>query len=108
MTAFDQKFIENLAYLKWVFNTIPAIEHYWEQYLLEHPEEKNQILELKHLLNDLKFSNYKLRHFEKEELANRVILKLNPDMKQNKRRLMLHSFLKYAAIAIILQPSGAF
>lgn len=106
MTEFDQKFLENPTFVKWIFNTNPVIEHYWEQYLLEYPEEKNQVLVLKHYLSELKFSNDRLSHFEKEELAKRIMMKLNQDMKQNKRRLMLHSFLKYVAVAIVFAVIG--
>ncbi len=106
MTSFDQKYIENLEFLKWIFNTTPAIETHWEHYLLEHPDERNRILELKDRLCDLRFSNDRLPLSEKEELSKRIINKINHDLKQNKIRLMLHTFLKYAAVALIFAGIG--
>lgn len=106
MSVFDQKFVENPQFLKWVFYNNPAIDQYWEQYLLDHPEEKNQVLELKHHLSELKFSNDSLLYSEKEELAKRVVSRINHDLKQNKRRLILTSFLKYAAVAIVFAAIG--
>lgn len=106
MTSFDQKYIENTEFLKWIFNTNPAIETYWEHYLSDNPEEKIQLLELKDRLMELRFSSDKLRPSEKEELGNRIIRKINHDLKQNKIRLMLQVFMKYAAVAIIFTAIG--
>jgi len=106
MTAFDQKFIENPEFLRWIFNTDPDIEFYWEQYILEHPEEKSQLLELKMRLTDLQFSNEKLDISEKEQLRKRIIRRLNQDLKPNKVRLILNSFMKYAAVALIFAGIG--
>ena len=106
MNAFDQKFIENPVFLTWIFNSNPAIEQYWEQYLLDHPQEKSRILELKHLLSDLKFSNDTLNPFEKRDLANRLMMKINSDVKQDTRRHLFYSFLKYAAVALVFTAIG--
>lgn len=107
MTPFDQKFIENQQFLKWIFNTSPAIETYWEQYLSEHPEENQQILELKQRLSDLKFTNDMLNPFEKEELTNRIKARINLKLKSKKRRIILNSLMKYAAVALIFTVIGA-
>lgn len=106
MSPFDQKFIENPQFIKWIFNTNPAIETYWEQYLAEHPEDKNQLLELKHSLIDLKFTNDMLHPFEKGELASLVITRINLNLKSKTRRTILNSFMKYAAIALIFIVIG--
>jgi transmembrane sensor len=106
MTAFDQKFIENPEFLRWIFNPNPEIEYYWEQYILEHPEEKSQLLELKMRLTDLQFSNEKLDISEKEELRKRIIRKINYDPNPSRIRLMLQTFMKYAAVALIFAGIG--
>ena len=106
MTSFDQKYIENPEFLKWIFSTTPAIETHWEHYMLEHPDERNRIIELTDRLCDLRFSNDRLPLSEKEELSKRIINKINHDLKQNKIRLMFHTFLKYAAVALIFAGIG--
>jgi len=106
MTPFDQKFIENQQFLKWIFNTNPAIETYWEQYLAEHPEENQHILELKQRLTELKFTNDLLHPFEKEELTNRIKARINLNLKSKTRRINLNSLMKYAAIALIFTVIG--
>lgn len=106
MNSFDQKFIENPLFLNWIFNTGPAVESHWEQYLLEHPEEKKQLLELKDRLSELNFSNDQLQVSEKDKLAQRISRVIDLDAKQVKRRQLVTSFMKYAAVAIIFAAIG--
>ncbi len=106
MSPFDQKFIENPQFLEWVFRSNPAVENYWEQYLLENPEEAEALLELKERLTELRFTNDKLRFSEKEELENRIIRSLKRDLKEKERRLMAYTFMKYAAVALIFAAVG--
>ena len=106
MTPFDQKFIENPRFLKWIFNTNPAIEQYWEQYVIENSEEKIQLLKLKKQLEELNFSNDKLSLLEKDELAKQIEKRTNLKIIDKKYRLMLRSFLRYAAVALIFAAIG--
>jgi len=106
MTSFDQKFIENQQFIKWIFNTNPAVETYWEQYLAEHPEENQQILELKQRLSELQFTNDLLHPFEKEELTNRIKAKINLNSKSKNRRIIVNTLMKYAAVALIFTVIG--
>ena len=106
MTISDQKFIENPMFLRWIFNANPTIDQYWDNYLLEHPEEKSQLLDLKQRLADLKFFNETLLYSEKEELAKQIENQISLNLKHHKRQLILNSFLKYAAVAIIFTVIG--
>jgi len=106
MTNSDQKYIENPLFLKWIFQNNPSTEQYWENYLLEHPEEKSQIQELKQRLLELQFSNDTLSYTEKAELGNLIVNRLDRDLKRTKRGLVLRSFMKYAAVAIVFAAIG--
>ncbi len=106
MTPFDQKFIENPQFLSWIFNTNPAIEYYWEQYLRDNPDEESRILDLKRCLIELKFKNDMLNSFEKEELASRIKKTINLVQKNRKRHLVLNSIMRYAAVALIFIVIG--
>lgn len=101
MTPFDQKFIENPQFLNWVFKSNPVVEIYWEHYLIENPQEADQLLELKARLTELRFSNDIMTISEKEELGIRITSRLNRELKHNKRRLILNTLMKYAAVALI-------
>lgn len=106
MTNSDQKYIENPLFMKWIFQNNPSTEQYWENYLLEHPEEKSQIQELKQRLLELQFSNDTLSYTEKAELGNLIVNRLDRDLKRTKRGLVLRSFMKYAAVAIVFAAIG--
>jgi len=106
MNSFDQKLIENPLFLKWIFNTGPDVEAHWKQYLLEHPEDRTQLLELKDRLSELKFSNDRLQVTEKDELAQRISRVMDLDTRQIKRRQLVQSFMKYAAVAVIFVAIG--
>jgi hypothetical protein len=104
--SFDQKFIENPLFLNWTFNTNLALETHWVQYLLEHPEEKDQLLELKSLLTELKFQEDSFSVSERVELEKRVLRKIEQDTRQFKRRQLVQTFMKYAAVAFIFTAIG--
>jgi len=106
MAVSDQKFIEDPRFLQWIFNNNRSVEQYWEQYLLEHPEEESQILELKARLSELKYSDETMLQIEKDDIAQQVISRINLDLEKNKRKLIFISFLKYAAVAIIFASIG--
>ena len=106
MKSFDQKFIENPLFLKWIFNTSLSIETYWEQYLLEHPEEKTELIELKALLTELKFQDDSFSVSEKAELGKRVMRKIEQDARQFKRSQLVQAFMKYAAVALVFAAIG--
>lgn len=106
MTSFDQKFIENPQFLKWIFNSGPAVETYWEQYLLDHQEEKEKLFELKALLSELRHQDDSFTGFEKAELEKRVQRKIEQDARQLKRRQLVQSLMKYAAVALIFTAIG--
>ncbi len=106
MAVSDQKFIEDPRFLQWIFHNNPSVEQYWEQYLLEHPEEESQILELKARLSELKYSDETMLQIEKDDIAQQVIFRINLDLEKNKRKSIFISFLKYAAVAIIFASIG--
>ena len=106
MTVSDQKFIEDPQFLQWVFHNNRFVDHYWEQYLLEHPEEKAQILELKARLSELKYSDATLLQVEKEQIAQQVVSRINFDLEKKKGPSVFISLLKYAAVAIIFAAIG--
>ena len=108
MTSFDQKYIENPEFLRWIFNTNPAIEHYWGRYLLKHPEEKVRIIELKDHLSELMFSDDTLSIYEKEELVNRIVKVINYDIKISRSRFKVRTFMRYAAVTIVFVAVGCF
>lgn len=106
MTFSDQKYIENPMFLNWVFRPGPLVDQYWEKYLKEHPDEEAQIQELKSRLIELKYSDETLLQDEKEYIAEEIISRIERDEENQKRRAIILSFLKYAAVAVIFAVVG--
>ena len=106
MNPFEQKYIENPQFIRWVFKSNPIVETYWENYLNKNPEESDQLIELKERLKDLQFSNETLDNEEKYELKTLITKRLNQELKGNKRRLILNTLMKYAAVALIFAAIG--
>jgi len=106
MAVSDQKFIEDPRFLQWIFHNNPSVGQYWEQYLLGHPEEVTQILELKARLSELKYADETMLQIEKDDIAKQVISRINLDLEKNKRHSIFISFLKYAAVAVAFAVIG--
>ena len=106
MAFYDQKYIENPMFTDWVFRPNPMLDRHWEKYLLDHPEEEAQILELKSRLLELKYSDETLLPEEKIEIAEHVIDRIEYEDETKKRRTIILSFMKYAAVAVIFAVIG--
>ena len=100
MAVSDQKFIEDPRFLQWIFHNNRFVDQYWEQYLLEHPEEEAQILELKARLLELKYSDETMLQIEKDDIAQQVISRINSDQDKTRRKSVIISLMKYAAVAV--------
>ena len=106
MALYDQRYIENSLFTEWVFRPNPGIIQYWEKYLLEHPEEEAQILELKARLIELKYSNEALTPTEKIEIAEHVVDRIELEEEHQKRRSIVLSLFKYVAVAVVFAVIG--
>lgn len=106
MSFSDQKFIENPRFLQWIFHNNQSINQYWGQYVLDHPEEEAQILELKTRLSELKYSDETMLQIEKEDIAQQVISRISLDLEKSKKKPIFISLMKYAAVAIIFAAIG--
>jgi ferric-dicitrate binding protein FerR (iron transport regulator) len=106
MAFYDQKYIENPLFVEWVFRPNPGIDKYWNDYLLKHPEEESLVMELKSRLIELKYTEENLTSEEKIEIAEYVIARVERHEESAKRRSLMLSLLKYAAVALIFAVIG--
>ncbi len=103
----NDKFINNPLYLKWIFNSTPELDTYWENYIDENPEEAYFLLELKTKLRKIKSANQNLSELEKQNLSFKILKRLDKEDSKNKRKKQLGYFLKYAAVAVLFFSIGA-
>jgi len=106
MAFYDQKYIENPLFVEWVFRPNSGIDKYWNDYLLKHPEEESLVMELKSRLIELKYTEENLTSEEKIEIAEYVIARVERHEESAKRRSLMLSLLKYAAVALIFAVIG--
>lgn len=106
MAFYDQKYIENPLFVEWVFRPNPGIDNYWNDYLLKHPDEELPIMELKSRLIELKCTEENLTSEEKIEIAEYVIDRVERNEERAKRRTLVLSLVKYAAVALIFAVIG--
>lgn len=104
MSDFDQKLTDDPLFLKWIFNSNPVLDKHWNDYLLAHPEEKEQILELREQLSKLRFSNDTMPISEKTELKNQISTQIGLRASQSKQLLI--SLMRYAAVALVFAAIG--
>jgi transmembrane sensor len=96
------RLIENPLFFKWIFHSSPEINSYWNHYLEENPENREQIIELKSRIETyLKFEDKKLTESEKRSLAIRIARKLEQADTKKEHSIALNRMMQYAAIAFI-------
>ncbi len=100
MTPHEQQFIENPLFLRWVYHNNLTVEKYWEQYLDEHPLEKEDALAFKGRLSELKFSEEILNPEERAQISANILSQINREMQRKSRLTIVRSLLRYAAVAI--------
>lgn len=96
------RLIENPLFFKWIFHSSSEINAYWNHYLENNPEYRDQINELKSQIETyLKFEDKKLTESEKRSLAIRIARKLEQADTKNMQRIILRKMMRYAAIAFL-------
>ena len=96
------RLIENPLFFKWVFHPSPEINAYWSHYLMNNPQSRDQIIELKSQIETyLRFEDKKLTEPEKRSLGIRIARKLDQtDIKKVRSTVLLKMF-RYAAVALL-------
>lgn len=105
MMNLEEKVIDNPLFYRWVFHPDEEVDRWWENYMIDHPQEKEELLYLKKQLDQVKIVNEKLHEKEKVKLARKIlqqtiqkdkIVPVNPFLR----------FLRYAAVAMLFFVMG--
>ncbi len=102
----EQQFIDNPLFQKWVFNPDITIIRYWEEYLVEHPDDREKILALKSQLSPFQIKSEKLRPEESVELSDRILGSINIRPKTDNKKGNFKMLLSYAAVGLIFFALG--
>lgn len=97
------KYIEDKSFVRWVFHPEPENEAYWEQYLMDHPSEREAINLSRTILSQLKSKGTGQEAAEIYELYADIVQQIGDRRKPKKIWLTVA---KYAAVALIFLSVG--
>ena len=99
---FYEHIIENPLFFRWVYYPSDEINAYWEQYLKLHPEQANEIKNLKTKFEqNFSCKEEKLTEYEKKILARKIIAQLDRQDAKKKAKINFRKALGYAAIGFL-------
>ncbi|MGV8093966.1 MAG: FecR family protein [Mangrovibacterium sp.] len=100
------KYIDNVLFIKWVYEPDDDLNEYWSYYLEKHPEERLLMNTLRKELGSIRISNQQLSKEQKERLAARILQRLRKEKQTVKIKQYRTFFLRYAAMAIVFLCMG--
>ena len=96
-----RRYIDNLLFIKWVYDPDEHINEYWDFYLDNHPDEKKILLELKSELALFRISGQTISEENKKMLSERIAQKIH-DRQRRTRVFEIGRFMvKYAALVFL-------
>lgn len=101
------KYIENKNFILWVFQPDEELDNWWNQFEINHPEEKRNILLARKVLLKFRTRNKELNEEEKIVLFAHVLKLVEEQESSKKSRNFVGAFLRYAAVALLFFTIGA-
>lgn len=101
------KYLEDLNFIRWVFEPTPEINLIWNQFVTEHPDEIKNIQQSRNIILQFRTIAKTLSEEEKILLFSRVLKEIEKKQKLKTTHQVFFEVLKYAAIAIIFFSIGA-
>lgn len=103
---FLEKYIEDPQFIEWVFRPTPEMDAYFIQYMDEHPENKKDLLKLRKELRLLSFPPELLLDERKDGIFKSTLTRMIQQRKPAPVVKFKMSFLKYAAVAVLVFAIG--
>ncbi len=99
------KYFEDKQFIQWVLNPDESLNKYWDEFIIENPEEKKRIQLARILIESLKTKKEPEEENEAALLYAEIIQKLGKRKNRNLRKSIV-SFMKYAAVGIFFFTLG--
>ncbi len=103
---YPEKYIEDKRFIKWVFQPDAETGQFYEQYVEEHPEEKDKLLKLRDKLRTLTFANKKYAPGTPDKIFRKILVDIIRMEKSNQWRHGFVRAFKYAAVILLLALSS--
>jgi len=101
------KYIDDKNFILWVFEPDSELDDWWNQFRIDHPEERRNVLLARKILLKFRTNNKKLTEKEKILLFSRVLKQIEEKQQSGKTRRLITGFMRYAAVAILFFSIGA-
>lgn len=101
-----KKYIEDPVFLDWVFRPTAETDDFYGRYIHEHPDEKDDLLRLRKELRLLSFPPEMISDERNQQLFKNTLSKLLQSKKQKTVIRFPFSFLKYAAVVLLILSTG--
>ncbi|WP_025763081.1 FecR family protein [Dyadobacter tibetensis] len=99
------KYLNDNDFIKWIVEPNPELNAYWQDFILNHPEEKENLEGARKVVTKLGSISTPLSSHEKEALLSNILSEINHSKKPFNLR-WLYTGLKYAAIIFIIFSVG--
>ena len=101
------KYLEDINFISWVFESSARLDSIWEKYQIEHPEEVKNIQLARKVILQFRTVAKSLSEDEKILLFSRVLKQIEEKQKSNKTTRTLLGLVRYVAVALIFFSIGA-
>ncbi len=101
------QFLENQQFVNWVFNPSPDLDLQWSKFQRDHPEEKENLLLARKVLQKIKTIDRQLSEHDKIVLFSKILADIEGRQHSRHRIRSLPVLIRYAAVAILFFTIGA-
>lgn len=101
------KYLEDILFIRWVFEPTSELDLFWKQFGTQHPEETKNIQIARKIILQFRTATKSLSEEEKILLFSRILKQIEEKQTPKKTTHFFIGLLKYAAVALIFFSIGA-
>jgi len=100
------KYLDDISFIRWISDPTEAKRMYWQKFIDQHPEEKENILRAREILLQFKTEEPDLSGKEKIRMFFSILKRIEDKEKWYKKYHLYKESLRYAAVALIFFSIG--
>lgn len=100
-------YLENMNFIRWVFQPDEESESWWKNFMIRFPEEKRNIELARKVLQKFRTNRRDLSEEDKILLFSQILKRIEERQKRKVKSRLFTGFLRYAAVAILFFSIGA-
>lgn len=100
------KYLDDVHFIDWIYHPTEENNIFWESYIENHPDEKEEIDILKNILGSLKTKDSNLTDKTKKEILDNILSDINLSKKQSRVFKIPSRFFRYVAMLVFIFGVG--